>query len=247
MNSNLKIYSVPNYKITPEATKCTEATIQSIITDLKSDKQFHERIQADSLIKLNIDLDGYSIKTFRTQFKEYLYNELGLSVSLKDFKYTTNTAKVNSHHVVIPGFYGKSITLKAIFKDFRLKYANDSKSIDVSHLGVGESGQWFRLPNQTKEGKKGTEHIIKEGKLSQFVLKYIPINECQYMDDLESVQKLISKNEKPMKKKKPIKVQGTNEEQEVEEEEQPIDLDLSIEYNQYLNLLSVKRISDYNE
>ena len=256
MNS-LKIYSVPTYKTTIEKAENITGDINTLLSEVKKDKQYHERILYDSLIKMNIDLDGYDIDTFRIQFKEYLYNVLGLSVEIQDFKYTFNSGSIYntgkkkgekkpSYHVVIPQFYGSSYVIKAIFEDFKksLNLSKEEATTIDAYMGATGTGIWFRLPNQTKEGKKGTEHIIKNGKLSQFILHYIP-EDCICINDLDTVKELL-KPKPEIPKSKKVKQDNTNEEEE-QEEELPINLDLSNEYNQYLNLIPAKQLYDYND
>jgi hypothetical protein len=214
--------------------------INDIIRLLKEDKQYHERLLEDSILKLNIDLDGYDIDDFRDKFTEFMLS-FGIELAQLDYKYTSNTSKDNSHHVVIPKYYGKATTLKVIMEAFKKKYDLD-KPIDVGHLGAGSSGKWFRLPNQTKEGKKGTEHFIKNGKLSQFVLHYINKDESTNLDELPAIQQLLESLQE-----KPKKVKDTTNPTSPTHHEEP-NLDLSEEINQYLNILSVKlRLDDYNE
>ena len=74
-----------------------------------------------------------------------------------------------SHHIVIPKYYMKSSDQKVFWKNFREKLGY-GKEIDADVFG--KEG-WRRLPNQTKERIVGTEHIIQQGKLEDFILKYI--------------------------------------------------------------------------
>ena len=65
---------------------------------------------------------------------------------------------------------------------------------------MGSSGKWFRSPNQTKEGKEGTEHIIIEGKIKDFVLIYV--KKCVNIDDKLLVYLEKNKEYEIMKKTK---------------------------------------------
>ena len=188
---SLNIFSVPTYSsVTYETAKPIKGEINDVIKLLKSDGQYHEYILYDSILKLNIDLDGYDIDDFRDKFTEFMLS-LGIDLARLDYKYTCNSSKENSHHVVIPKYYGKSSTLKTIMNVFKKKY-DLGAPIDAGHLGI--KGRWFRLPNQTKEGKKGTEHFIKNGKLSQFVLHYINEDESTNLQLLKyQISNLTSK------------------------------------------------------
>ena len=58
---------------------------------------------------------------------------------------------------------------KKLWIDFQTKH-NYGKEIDA---GIFDKDGWFRLPNQTKEGVVGTEHLIQHGETKDFILKYI--------------------------------------------------------------------------
>jgi len=203
-----QIYSVPDYNKytvdglptakgypTIKAKLFESSTIKDIYIELKNDKQYHERLKADQQLKLNIDLDGFELDTFIETFPIWFKEEFDIDIDEFDFKYTQNQSKDNSHHVVIPKFYGLSSTLKVIMNAYKNKYEY-STAVDVGHLGVGKSGKWFRLPSQTKEGAKGTEHIIKRGKMSMFVLSYLGESTIN-LDEIEAIKKLIAPLPKP--------------------------------------------------
>jgi hypothetical protein len=58
---------------------------------------------------------------------------------------------------------------KVFWANFRKKY-NYGKEIDAE---IFDKEGWFRLPNQTKQGQDGTEHIIQKGEMKDFILKYV--------------------------------------------------------------------------
>ena len=176
------IYKVPTYKVKLESCKRDEYEILSICEKLKIDNCYHERLFEKDLIKLNIDLDGENISNFKLKFSNYFSITFKIKLSDSDYLYTTNFNKkdsdnklIPSHHVVIRNYHCNSLIAKHIFEEFKNKYyLVDKNIIDTSHLGAKGSGHWFRLPNQTKEGKLNTEHKIINGELEDFVLKFIP-------------------------------------------------------------------------
>ena len=162
-------------KTTPEAKRINE-TIQTILNELQSDNNFHERLHKNDVLKLNIDLDDITFKNPNTSFDTILNNICEyFKISLDDISYTTNkSVKGGSHHIVIPKYYMPSINQKPLWEAFKKQY-NLGEEVDCGHLGTEK---WFRLPNQTKQKVKNTEHIIQKGKLEDFVLKYIPSSNC---------------------------------------------------------------------
>ena len=95
---SLNIFSVPTYKISPELIQPIAGEISDILKLLKEDKQYHERLVADSILKLNIDLDGYDIDDFRDKFTEFMLS-LGIDLARLDYKYTSNNN--NNHYIII--------------------------------------------------------------------------------------------------------------------------------------------------
>lgn len=235
-----KIFSVPQYdKYTLDGlashttiAECYSSNnIMDIVKQLQTDAQYHERLMLDPNIKLNIDLDGYPIKKFIPTMIQFCKDNLNIDLDVKDFKYTTNSAKPNSHHVVIPKYWGLSSTIKQIFRDFRIwDESDDVIFIDHGHLGVGGQGKWFRLPNQTKEQVQGTEHIIKCGKMSNFVLAYIETDSI-CLDEVEIIK------ETKQNLKQPNVIYNV----------EPCNIDLSNKYIRFLNLFSKSRFESYDD
>ena len=237
---NFKIFVVKQYRSKLDNVPYEEGRIGHIVKCLKKDNNYHERLYDSSVLKLNIDLDGYNLNTFIGQFIDFS-SKLGIIIDESDFHYTTNFIKPDSHHVVIPKYHGTSSILKLLF----IEFLNDNKlefdsGVDIGHLGVGKTGKWYRMPNQTKEQVQGSEHIIQKGKLSDFVLHYIS-EESVNLDELETVKAIIEVHKKPAKV---IKVKNVKDDN-VEEKE--IDLDLSNKYIKLLNILDKKRLDNYNE
>ena len=204
------IYKVPTYKVKLEICKRDEDEILSICEKLKIDNCYHERLFEKDLIKLNIDLDGENISNFKLKFSNYFSVTFKIKLSDSDYLYTTNFNKkdsdnklIPSHHVVIRNYHCNSLIAKHIFEDFKRKYyLVDDHIIDTSHLGAKGSGHWFRLPNQTKEGKLNTEHKIINGELEDFVLKFIPSDSI----NLDNLISIVDLNKKKIKKLNLIKL-----------------------------------------
>ena len=100
---------------------------------------------------------------------------------MTDISYTTNFSSIEgSHHIVIPKYFMNSTEQKLLWTDFKEQY-NYGTEIDANIFG---KNGWFRLPNQTKEMVKNTEHIIQNGNIEDFVLKYIPDNCTEYKTNI---------------------------------------------------------------
>lgn len=169
----LTIYSLPSYNKC-SLHKCIPIsnTIQHLLLLLETDKHYHERLNADMPLIFNIDLDNLiDFETFKNNLISYL-GTFDLIVDQSDFRYTQNFGKsLPSYHFTIPKYYATSKTLKLFWSNFKLKY-NYGSEIDFGHLG--SKGKWFRLPHQAKEGVQGTEHIIIQGQMIDFILQHIP-------------------------------------------------------------------------
>lgn len=170
-----EICQVPNYKVNYANSKKVNKSIESVTAILIEDFQFHERLGKNDDLKLAIDVDNLRQHNPTETLENILNNICNfLKIELSDISYTTNKSKeTGSHHIVIPSYYMKSSKQKKLWYKFRTKY-NYGKEIDAD---IFDKEGWFRLPNQTKEGVEGTEHIIQKGELSDFVLKYIKNSE----------------------------------------------------------------------
>ena len=171
-SQTLEICQVPNYRVKYEKTKKINQSIQLISKILLTDLQFHERLHKDDLLKLSIDVDKLK-KHNPDATLEKVLNDVAnfIGVGLEEISYTSNKSVIDgSHHIVIPSYFMISSNQKILWKNFKKIYGY-GKEIDS---GIFDKDGWFRLPNQTKEGEKETEHIILHGIIEDFVLKYIP-------------------------------------------------------------------------
>jgi len=168
---NYEICAVPTYKTKYLDSKKFIKTISDIEDYLERDNQFHERLGKEDLLKLAVDVDNLTEHNPNATL-EGILNDICeyVGVNLDEISYTTNYSKTSgSHHIVIPVYFMKSSTQKTYWQTFQARYGY-GKEIDA---GIFNKEGWFRLPNQTKEGIKGTEHIIIKGEIQDFVLKYI--------------------------------------------------------------------------
>jgi len=169
--TTFEICKVPTYKKTYEASNKIIKPIGELCSYLENDSQFHERLNKDDSLKLSVDIDKMKVHNLEATF-EKIINDICdyVKVESGDISYTTNfSVETGSHHVVIPKYYMKSSEQKIFWKHFRNKYGY-GKEIDAD---IFDKSGWFRLPNQTKEGVAGTQHIIQQGRIEDFVLKYV--------------------------------------------------------------------------
>jgi hypothetical protein len=178
--SEYEVCQVPNYKVKYELTKKTIKPIQTLKVMLtNNDLQLHERFSKDELLKLSIDVDKMTLHNPTATFDKTIGDICEyIDVTPDDISYTTNfSLPSGSHHVVMPKYHMKSAAQKELWADFKTKY-HYGDEIDA---GIFGKNGWFRLPNQTKESVKGTEHIIQKGNMEDFILKYIPSDCVEYV------------------------------------------------------------------
>jgi len=189
-----QICQVPTYKIKYEISKKNIKPIDTISAILENDLQFHERLFKNDLLKLSVDVDKLTEKNKNASLEKIFFDICEyIGVSMNDISYTTNfSVKSGSHHIVIPKYFMNSIDQKMFWKEFREKYGY-GKEIDADIFG---KDGWFRLPNQTKEGVEGTEHIIQQGKIEDFVLKYVEkATEYPLMEKTNTIQFKVKEEE----------------------------------------------------
>lgn len=166
-----EICQVPTYKVNYANSKKVKKSIESVSAILNVDFQFHERLGKNDDLKLAIDVDKLRLHNPSETLENILNNICDfLKIKLCNISYTTNASvESGSHHIVIPSYYLNSSKQKDLWYKFKTKY-NYGKEIDAD---IFNKDGWFRLPNQTKEGVEGSEHIIQKGELNHFILKYV--------------------------------------------------------------------------
>ena len=194
-NNTYEICSVPIYKINYDNCKKINKTIDEIKSTLHCDLQFHERLHKDDLLKVFVDIDSLSEKNKNNKTIHDVFNEICefFDIQHHELSYTTNFyVSSGSHHIVIPKYFMISSKQKIIWESFKNKYGYGNE-IDS---GIFDKDIWFRLPNQTKEKKENTQHIIQQGNLEDFVLKYIPDTCIQFIPNDELEEEIKKKKEK---------------------------------------------------
>jgi len=227
--NEIKIYELPIYAgKTLDNAKMTKSSNVDAIAKLLENKDagFHERLYADDELKFCIDIDGIKKSEYQL-LEDRIMDELSLIDGIDEVNwcYTVNdngkeNVKSNTKdylysHITISNFSANSSLQKLFWSNFNNKYPEYSHDVDHGHLGVGETGKWYRLPHQKKESKKGTEHIIKEGEMKDFILK--SVEGCKNID--ESIKKYLLKYsiEKPEKIKKVKKIKVKQEDGTIKE------------------------------
>jgi phage/plasmid-associated DNA primase len=211
-----EICKVPTYKVNYENSKKITKPINALCEYLQQDFQAHERLNKDDMLKLALDVDKIAEHNPSATFEKILNDICDyLSVNSTEVSYTQNVHKITgSYHVVIPKFHMKSSDQKMFWKQFREKYRY-GKEIDID---IFDKSGWFRLPNQTKEGVVGTEHIVQTGKLEDFVLKYVENSELYpFFSPIISMAETIKK---PYECKKKVVVEENADDTDKETEDE---------------------------
>ena len=188
-----KIYDLLDYKISKnnendfdnnDKCKKFEGILEEVCKELELKKGYNMRLRENDKVILFGDLDGYKkdIKIFMNEIKEYL-SEKGLEINLEeDFYFTENNGyekEGKSYHYSIPKYNGNIKNIKKLVSEFKRinKYENE---IDTSIY----CDRWWRLPNQKKNNKKGTEHIIQKGEMKDFIVTYIKVENLRFSTPL---------------------------------------------------------------
>jgi len=204
----MRLYKIRKYN---NATKkfidneYDEVVMDDAIRMLEEDKGYHMRINPLDEYILFGDCDGfrkevngeyvYDFNIFAAMLIEFMKNE----ISDEDISYTENESKKGSYHYSIPKIYGKCKDIKKFQERFFkknekiFKYVDDNnKNVKVVDTGI-YGDKWFRLPNQTKEGVKGTKHKIKRGIMRDFLVNDIPGN-AKNINDIKTADENVYNN-----------------------------------------------------
>lgn len=158
--------------------KNVEGDVKKIEESLGEDRQYHLLLTPELEVMFFGDLDGYvgDINNFKSDLKNFFYNE-GYEINMEEvFVYTQNygyfkkeNPEGKSYHFTVKGLYGKNKDIGNLVKEFIKSYNCYNNVIDKGVYG----NKWWRLPNQTKEKKRGTEHKIIKGELKDFIITHI--------------------------------------------------------------------------
>ena len=230
-----KIYSVKKYlgMTNDDINKVKkEYTINRILEKIKDDNCYHIRVDPEKNYTFFGDIDGHQkkFKDFKIFLMSFLKNKYLIDIESDDIKYTINQSKEGSYHYSIPSIYCSCKKMKEIVGNIKTEYEKiygKDKVIDTTIY----SKHWFRLPNQTKEGNKGTEHLIVIGDLIDFFPEHIPVSSIS-IEDKKCAGKELS----------------------VLQNEQLLDIDKiqkskfeKNEIKKLVNMLNIKRLNDYKE
>lgn len=209
-----KIYSLSNYNINQIFidTKGQEYELEEIIEILNSqDKGYHSRINPNENYKFFGDCDNYkkSFNDFSHILINFFKNGYGLTIKKSDISFTENKSKKGSYHYVIPKYYASCKKIKEMHMN--LLKENESEFIYKGENKIEKvvdttiySNHWFRCPNQSKESKKNTKHLIVNGDMKDFILEYIEsksicLDNISYIND-KKIDKKGIKNKNSTKK-----------------------------------------------
>ncbi len=146
-----------------------------------SDESYHDRINPEKNYKFFGDIDHYpkSFDCFRDKLILFLKDYYDLHFTSDEIMHTVNHATKGSYHFVIPKFNCRATKIKEILDHM---YLNDKEEFSYTdEKGKTKriidtciySVHWFRCPNQTKNGAHGTQHIIVNGEMKDFIFDYI--------------------------------------------------------------------------
>ena len=250
MNKKYKIYNLKNYKKPKnkvnndydENCEVLEGDLKEVCEELKKNKGYNMRLRDIDNVILFGDLDGYKkdIKDFLEEFKFFL-GKMGIEVNNEDFYYTENYGydkEGRSYHYSVPKYYGGIKNIKKLINKFK-EENNYSTEIDISIY----CDRWWRMPNQKKNNKKNTEHVIQKGEIKDFLVTYINEESICIDDIIESNEEStinLYENKRRIKKE----IDNISELSDITEtnNDNRIELDL---FNKYLEGLSEKRSNEY--
>lgn len=127
--------------------------------------KYDENENEEFTLYLDIDkgADNFTIDDFIEFFSIFINEKYGFEIEKDDIKYTRNFSKKISYHISIPKIKAKVSDMLSM-----AKYINKNTSFKLDTNVYNH--EYFRCPNQMKENKKGTEHIIQYGKLEDFII-----------------------------------------------------------------------------
>ena len=155
-------------------------------------KGYHERIKKDGQYKIFGDLDNYDkpINEFINIYCKFMKDNYDLEISVNDVMYTENKHKKGSYHYSVPKYNCSCDNLKKIHTELKKIVPQIDTTIYSDH--------WFRLPNQSKEGKIKTKHKIIVGEMKDFICAYIDPSSTNINNhkSLSYIQKKVTETKK---------------------------------------------------
>lgn len=202
MNDSVKLYKVDKYNKDEQFIKKSfiEYTLDDAINELKNNKCYHMRLEKGKKYIFFGDCDNFSgtFLDFAILMKVFLNKYYNIKIKKKDISYTENKSKKGSFHYSIPHLHGiNDKILKKIHENFsnvhkESLYVDETRKKSCIDTTI-YTDKWFRMPNQRKEKKIGTEHIIIKGEMKDFIVNYIPENSIN-IDDKVFIQQNKSNN-----------------------------------------------------
>lgn len=203
------IYNLENYKMTKE--EINNKALHTVLTDvndvvklLGTNQNYHFRAEKEGTYTFYADVDHIAIsyEEYATRLTSFLSQHYNIKVEINDISYTKNKSKDGSYHIGIPSFHCSAMKMKEIMLNFKKQNLDLGTSIDTGIYGA----KFFRYPNQLKESIKGTEHIIINGDLIDFVAEYIHPNSIN-IDDKKYIDNSKDKTKDKTKEKTKEKIQ----------------------------------------
>lgn len=199
--NNYKIYAIKTYKLANKKfidTNYIEYNIKTATNLLSTQNNgYHIRIHLTSSYSFFGDLDNYdkTIEDFKKILIDFLIETYNLQIKDEEIFYTQNTSKRGSFHYVIPSLYGSCTKLNEMHKELKKKVSHVDTSVYSEH--------WFRMPNQSKEGKVNTIHKIITGTMEDHFVEHIQkdslcVDECDKIVKEDVVKNTTKKS--PLKK-----------------------------------------------
>ena len=211
-----------------------EYELNDLISILQNqNKGYHQRVDPTKPCQFFGDSDKFrgSFSDFSKILIDFMNKYYNIQINENDISYTENKSVKGSFHYSIPSLYGSCKKLKEIHKNLLnihtdiffykmdiIEQKINNKSTDCQKVidTTIYSKHWFRLPNQMKEQKKDTEHIIKRGKMEDFILGYIQqhskcIDDYNYIGDKTNLIKIKNKTKKLVKKVDENSIEVKNE------------------------------------
>lgn len=189
------VVSCRNYENRNAALIEKRDSLEEILELLKTDNYYHSMTTEDITkdYMLFFDLDGnddhkIDVNAFISKMCSYINKIYYFNLKITNFCYTQNDKFEYKFHITVPSIYASIDKQKKLCIDFIGKYPEYKKLYDST---VYCKNRLFRLPNQSKgfiNPKDYGIHIIKKGKMSDFILE----NTSEYMnyipDSDEAVQ-----------------------------------------------------------
>lgn len=176
--NNFSIYKIPAYNVEKANYEdCKfEGDIASILKRLEKNKGYHLKIDNTKPCKFYGDFDHCSDPKIFFEFLGKLNNILEITNENISYTESKNNDGEWSYHYVIPSIETTPSDVKYFFDTMHketFQSYQKSKQLDTSVY----NNILFRLPNQVNKNKLNA-HIIKQGKMIDFVIEHV--EDCEF-------------------------------------------------------------------